>query len=295
MPVLRTLLFAPATQTRHVTKALSGVADGTILDLEDAVAHAEKATARLAARHALAARGASAAGPLAYVRINGLTTPYAYEDLCAVVGPWLDGIVLPKVESAAQVATVDWLLLQLERAQGMSARQIDLIPIIETAAGLAQLNAIATASPRVRRFVFGAVDFSLDTNMVWTADHEGLLWVRIQVVIAARAAGLEPPIDTVYPRLDDMEGFGRETEQAKRLGFQGKVCIHPRQVEVANAIFTPTTAEVAAARRIVEAFAAAEGAGIASLQLDGQFIDYPVAERARRIVDIAEQIARAQR
>ena len=291
MTVLRTLLFAPANHPRHVEKALSGAADGAILDIEDAVAIAEKPAARLAARRVLETRGI-VAGPKAYVRVNALTTPFAYDDICAIVGPGLDGIILPKTESAAQLITVDWLLHQLERAQGLPAGGIDLMPIVETAAGLARLREIASATPRVRRLNFGAGDFSLDTGMTWTAGHEGILWARIQVVIESRAAGLEPPLDTVFAFLDDTEGLAREADQAKRLGFQGKACIHPKQVDVVNDIFTPTADEMAHAQRIVTAFDQAEAEGVASLRVGGLFIDYPVAERARRTLEIAASIER---
>ena len=146
--MLRTLLFAPANHARHVEKALSSAADGAILDLEDAVAVAEKPTARLAARRALAERSASARTK-AYVRVNALTTPFAYEDLRAVVGPGLDGVVVPKMETPEQVATVDWLLHQLEREADLAAGSIDLLPIIETARGLEYARSISQASPRV--------------------------------------------------------------------------------------------------------------------------------------------------
>jgi citrate lyase subunit beta/citryl-CoA lyase len=171
--ILRSLLFAPATHARHVEKALSGAADGAILDLEDAIAIAEKPGARHAARRALDARGSG--GPCVFVRINGLTTPFAYDDLCAIVGPGLDGVILPKTESAAQLATLDWLLTQLERAASLAQGAIEVMPIIETALGLSRLSEIASASPRVTRLNFGAGDFSLDTNMTWTAGHEGIL------------------------------------------------------------------------------------------------------------------------
>ena len=291
MSVLRSLLFAPANHPRHVEKALTGESDGVILDLEDAVAIAEKPEARHAARRALEGRG-SAPGPRAFVRVNSLPTPFAYDDLRAVVGPGLDGVIVPKVESAAQVATVDWLLTQLERAAGLPNGTVEIMPIIETAAGLTQMAAIATASPRLRRLNFGAGDFSLDTNMTWTAGHEGLLWARVQVVIVSRAAGLEPPLDTVYAQLDDLDGLKREAEQALRLGFHGKACIHPRQVEVVNAVFTPSESEVERARAIVAAFDEAEAQGVASIRIGSQFIDYPVAERARRTLEVAAQIAR---
>lgn len=286
---LRSLLFAPAIHARHVEKALAGAADGVILDLEDAIAVGEKPAARLAARQTLAARQAGS-GLRVYVRINGLTTPFAYDDLREVVGLGLDGIIVPKVESASQVATADWLLTQLERAAGLDHGAIEIMPIVETAAGIAHVAEIASASPRVRRLNFGAGDFSLDTNMTWTAGHEGILWARIQLVIASRAAGLEAPLDTVYAQLADDVGLRMEADQAKRLGFQGKACIHPRQVDIVNEVFSPSSAELEAARVIVEAFAEAEAQGVASIRVGGQFIDYPVAARAQRTLDLAAQI-----
>ncbi|MBV9229479.1 MAG: CoA ester lyase [Chloroflexi bacterium] len=290
MPVLRSLLFAPANHARHVEKALTGTADAAILDLEDAVAIAEKPAARLAARRSLEQRTATT--PKAYVRINALSTPFAYEDLCAVVCPGLDGIILPKTESSEQIAIVDWLLSQLERERAMPIGGVDLMPIIETASGLHHAQEIAAASSRVRRLNFGAVDFSLDTNMTWTIGHEGILWARIQLVILSRAASLEPPLDTVFADLNDLEGLASEAAQAKRLGFQGKACIHPKQVDVVNATFTPSPEEVKQAQRLIAAFEQAVSAGSASLRVDGQFVDYPVAERARRIVELGAAIER---
>jgi citrate lyase subunit beta/citryl-CoA lyase len=290
---LRSLLFAPATHARHVAKALAGEADGVILDLEDAIAIAEKPAARVAAREALANRPAGQS-PQVYVRVNGLTTPFTYDDLLAVVGPGLDGVILPKTDSATQLATVDWLLTQLERARGLAEGSIEIMPIIETATAVAHIQEIANAAPRVRRLNFGAGDFSLDTNMTWTVGHEGLLWARIQVVIASRAAGLEPPIDTVYAQLADDAGLRKESEQAQHLGFQGKACIHPKQVEVVNAVFSPSASDIAQAHAIVDAFAEAEARGIASIRIGGQFIDYPVAARAQRTLDVAAQIERRE-
>lgn len=302
--ILRTLLFTPATHERRVAKALAGAADGVILDLEDSIAVSEKAQARTAARQTLnelAARRAdkgaggdeaSDARPFVVARVNGLTTPFTYADLCSVVTAGLDGIVLPKAESAGQLETVDWLLTQLEREAALPEGSVEVMPIIETALGVRHVNEIAGASPRVRRLNFGAGDFSLDTNMTWTAGHEGILWARIQVVIASRAARLEPPVDTVYARLDDDDGLRREAEQARSLGFQGKACIHPRQVEIVNAVFTPADDEVEQARAVVAAFDAAEAEGVASIRLGGQFIDYPVAARAQRILEVARQAQR---
>ncbi|GAC1631085.1 MAG: aldolase/citrate lyase family protein [Ktedonobacteraceae bacterium] len=293
MTILRSLLFAPANHGRHAAKALTSTADGTILDLEDAVAVAEKPAARIAARQLVENRPTG--GPKAFVRINALSTTFTYDDLQAVIVSGLDGIILPKTESAEQVAIVDWLIQQLERARGLQEGSIDLIPIIETALGLASVRAIATASARVHRLNFGSVDFSLDTNMTATPGHDGILWARIQLVIASRAAGLEPPIDTVFPDLNNLDGLTQEAMKAKSLGFQGKACIHPNQVQVVNQVFTPSQEEIAQAQHIVNAFETAIAAGSASIRVGSQFVDYPVADKARRIIELGRQSERGNR
>lgn len=279
---LRSMLFAPANHPRHAAKALSGEtgADAVILDLEDAVAVADKPAARQAVRALLATAPAGA-----WVRINGMTTPHAYPDLVAAVGPGLTGVVLPKAETAAEVATAAWLLGNLEAAAGLPAGSVALMPSIETAAGLAAVPEIAAAAAsRVRRLMFGALDFGLDTGMA--PGGEGQLWARAALVAASRAAGLDAPIDTVYPDLDDVDGLAAEAQQARRLGFAGKACVHPRQVGPIHAAFSPTEAEVAQARRIVDAYAAA-GAG--ALRVDGEMVDEPVVARARAILAQAGQ------
>lgn len=280
---IRTMLFTPANHARHVTKALSGPADAVILDLEDAVAVDQKPAARALLAGILS--GLLEKTPRVFVRVNALTTPFAYADLIAAVRDGLSGIVLPKVESREQVAIADWLITQLEVEHGLTANSVELLPIIETAAGLTRLDEIASGSLRIRRLTFGAGDFTLDTNMEWTPGNEGVLWARIRTVVASRAAGLAAPIDTVYPALPDRAGFESESRQARRLGFEGKLCLHPDQVPIANEVFTPTAAEVSEARRVLEAFEHAVAAGSASIQLDGRFIDYPIAERARRVIE----------
>lgn len=219
------MLFAPANHRRHASKALASQADAAILDLEDAVAEDEKVDARQAVQVLLGERPAD--GPAAFVRINALTTPFAYPDLVSVIVKGLDGIVLPKVESAAQVATVHWFISQLEAEHGLDPGTVQLLPIIETATGLTRIDEIATASARVAFITFGAGDFTLDNNMEWTPGNEAVLWARVQTVIASRAAGLSAPVDTVFPALADREGFIQEAKQARQLGFQGKLCIHP--------------------------------------------------------------------
>ncbi len=284
--VLRSFLFAPGNHSRRVEKALALGADAVILDLEDAVAVAEKPATRKTIVEALS-RPRQCKG---YVRVNAIGTPWCLGDLMQVVGPGVDGIVLPKVESAADLRTIDWLITNLERERGLPAGRIDLMPIIETAVGFARLDKILAARTlretpgawRVRRISFGAGDFTNDVGMTWTPGEEELSELRVRLIVASRAAGLEPPVDTVWIHLQDAASLRRSVERSLRMGFQGRLCIHPDQVAVVNEIFTPTAAEVARAQRIVNAFEEAEAAGLAAIQVDGVFVDYPIVYRAQR-------------
>jgi len=280
MAALRSLLFAPGNHARRVAKALTLPADGVILDLEDAVAIAEKP----ATRPVVVQTFATPRHGRLYVRVNALTTEWCHGDITAIVQPGLDGIILPKVEDADHLKTVDWLIAALEQERGLPRGGIDLIPIIETALGISNIDRIARSDARTKRVAFGAGDFTLDTGMTWSRDELELLPHRSACVIASRAAGLEPPMDTVWADLRDAEGFVRSAERAAALGFQGKMCIHPDQVGPTNAAFTPDEATLAQASRIVAAFDEAEAQGLASIQLDGQFIDYPIVQRARRVL-----------
>lgn len=277
---LRSLLFAPGNHARRVEKALSLDADAVILDLEDAVAIAEKPASRSAVAAALqrTRRG------LLYVRVNAFDTEFCFGDLTAVVQPGLDGIILPKIESAAGIAAVDWLLAQLERERGLPARGIDLIPIVETARGLREIDAILAAGTRVRRVAFGAGDFTLDVNMAWSRGEAELAHARAVIVTASRAAGIDAPLDTVWVDLTDPEGLEASARTALACGYQGKMCIHPEQIAVVNRVFTPSDAEIAFAERVCAAFEQAEAAGSAAIQLDGKFIDYPIVYRAQRVL-----------
>lgn len=277
---LRSLLFAPGNHARRVEKALSLDADAVILDLEDAVAVSEKSATRAVVAAAL---GRPRRG-LLYVRVNAIDTEFCYGDLVAVVQAGLDGVILPKAESAAGIATIDWLMAQLERDRSLPHGTVDLIPIVETARGLRQIDAILSAGHRVRRVAFGAGDFTLDLNMAWTRGETELAHARAMVVTASRAAGIDPPLDTVWADLTDAAGLEASARTALACGFQGKMCIHPDQVTVVNRVFTPSDAEIAAAERVCAAFERAEAEGNAAIQVDGKFIDYPIVYRAQRVL-----------
>jgi citrate lyase subunit beta/citryl-CoA lyase len=277
---LRSFLFAPGNHARRVEKALTLPADAVILDLEDAVAVSEKPATRDLVVGAFAA---PRHGRL-YVRVNAYTTEWCYADIVAVARPGLDGVILPKVESADQLRSADWLLANLEHERGLPVGGIDLVPIIETALGMRDIGAIAASGSRTKRLAFGAGDYTLDLGMIWSRDEVELAPARSAVVMASRAAGIEPPIDTVWADLRDSEGLARSAALAAALGFQGKMCIHPDQIAVTNAAFSPSEQQLSWAKRVVAAFDEAEAKGLASIQLEGQFIDYPIVQRARQVI-----------
>lgn len=287
--ISRSFLFAPGDHARRAEKVMQAGADAAILDLEDAVA----ISAKVAARQAVVAALERPRDCRGYVRVNGFDTPYCFGDILAVVGPRLDGLILPKLEEAGQLTAVHWMLCALERERGMAEGTIDLMPLIETARGLAGLRGLAQAARtlgRVRRLAFGAGDYTLDLGITWSLEESELETARAEMVLASRAADLEPPIDTVWVALREADAYRRSCQRGLALGFQGRLCIHPDQVPVANAIYAPTDAEVAQAHRIATAFAEAEARGLASIQVDGRFVDYPIVARARRILATHEAI-----
>lgn len=289
MAAYRSFLFTPGNHARRVEKVFTSGADAAILDLEDAVAVSEKPATRAMVVAALQrTRGCGG-----YVRVNAMDTPFAHEDFCAIVGPGLDGIILPKVNAGWQMKAADWLLTELERKAGLPLGKIDLIPIIETGEGMANLQRIARARTRSRRMAFGAGDFTLDVGMAWTSDESELDPYRAQMVTQSRAAGLEAPLDTVWVELNNPDGLEASARRAARFGFQGKMCIHPAQIETVNRCFTPSEAEIARAGRIMEAFDRAEAEGSASIQVDGAFVDYPIVAKARRVLEMMQRIGGA--
>jgi len=279
----RTYLFAPGNHERRVEKAMGLGADVVILDLEDAVAISEKKSTRNLINKTLDQPRNCAV----FVRVNAYDTEFCYGDICSIVSENLDGIVLPKLESLEDLRSIDWLLTNLEKERGLPHRSIDLMPIIETAGGLVNIREIANADTRVRRLAFGGGDYTRDLGMQWTLKEDELLPVRSEMVLASRFGKLEPPVDTVFIHIKEHDAFKASCLNILGLGFQGKMCIHPDQVPVTNEIFTPSVDEVRWSKRIISEFGEAEKAGIASIQIDGYFVDYPIVEKAQRTVDIS--------
>lgn len=277
---VRSYLFVPATSGRKIDKAYASAADAIIVDLEDAVAVSEKP----AARAALATLVPQAPARPTWIRINAVGTPFCFEDLQACCRPGVTGLILPKVESAEQVRMVDWILSNVERARALPERGIALAGIVETALGLQRVNESAAASPRLRRIMFGAVDLAADLAIDLGDDVGATSQARFAIACASRAAGLEAPVDTAYTDIANLDGLRSTTQRAKALGYTGKACIHPAQIAVVNEVFTPSAAELAWAQKVVRAFDEAERQGLAAVALEGQMLDYPVVEKARRLL-----------
>jgi citrate lyase subunit beta / citryl-CoA lyase len=287
----RSFLFAPGNVARRVEKALTLEADVVIVDLEDSVAIAEKAATR---KHVAAAleRPRRARG---YVRVNAPATHFCYADLVETLHGGVDGVVLPKVESAADLHAIDWLMWNLERERGIAEGSIDLMPQIETAAGLHRIDRVLQARSlrpykgpwRVKRVAFGAADYAHELSLAVSLEEPELASARDRVVLASRAAGLEGPIDSPWFHFKEPAAFARALERSRRGGFQGRLCVHPDQLGPVNVAYMPSDAELAQAERIVRAFKEAEARGEAAVQVDGQMVDYPVAYRAQALLESA--------
>jgi citrate lyase subunit beta/citryl-CoA lyase len=287
---IRTALFVPGNRPDRVAKAVSSGADAVIIDLEDAVPPSEKEESRSKAREKLV----EFRSRKILVRVNAIGSKFLSGDLAEVVVEGLGGIVVPKVEAAADVREFAKQLRQAERRNGLEIGTVSAIPLIESARAVENVFEIMSERTGSRELVtaaFGAADYTLDMGIEMTMDGAELHYPRSRIAVACRAAGVDPPLDTPF-MLDvkDVEGLAADARRARQLGFQGKLCIHPIQIEPCHAIFSPTEEEVEHARRVIHAYEDAEARGIGAIQLDGKFIDPPIVERSRRIVKLAAAI-----
>jgi citrate lyase subunit beta/citryl-CoA lyase len=276
----RSELATPASSEKMCVKSAASGADLVFLDLEDACAPLAKEGARSIAAAALT--DLDWGRTVRAVRVNGPDTQWCHDDIIEVVTrarESLDVIIVPKARTARDVWWVDVLLTQLERKLGMTKR-IGLEVLIEEAEGLHNALEIARASDRLEAIIFGAGDLSaslkarVDGNFDPLGDYPGDFWhfARVQVLAAARAAGIDA-IDAPYPAYQDPEGYRRSATHASLLGFDGKWCIHPGQIPIANEVFSPTAAEVAEAREAIEAYRSSEADGVGAMGRDGRLVD----------------------
>lgn len=279
MAIVRSWLFVPANRADRIRKAFDIGVDRVIVDLEDACPEADKLTARTALPSLLDGLPVDRC----FIRVNPVESEHALADLEAAVAASVAGVILPKAQRAADLHAVAWALTQFERRAGRSGGGIELMPLIESALGLVDLEAIVRASPpRVRRLAFGAGDLSIDLGFDLTDTEAELGAARAALVAVSRAFGLEPPIDTPWGAISDLDGCARSVATARAAGFAGKAIIHPSHVAIANAGFTPSAEAVTEARNILAAYAAAAADGRGAFQIDGRLIDFAHVVKARR-------------
>lgn len=284
MEPVRTLLFVPGHRDRMLEKAPGSGADGLLYDLEDSVPAGDRATARTMLGEAL-----SAARTLPrYVRINGIADAGKDEtaaDLDAIILAGVDGIVLPKAQSADDVVWTAGQIDTLEQARGLDAGSVEIVPMIESALGVQFAHEILTASPRVASVIVGSAqdgDLQTDLGAGWSPEGTELLYSRSRILVAARAAGIDHPMDGVFLGLNDEDGLIRDSENARRLGYRGKTVIHPRQIEPVHRVFTPDQKELAYYRDMIAAF---EDAGGNAFNFKGKMIDRAMIRKARGLLD----------
>ena len=288
---IRTALFVPGNRPDRVDKAVNTDADVVIIDLEDAVPVALKNEARCVVREKILQHK----DRRVFVRVNALDSEFMQEDLNEVLVDSLACIIIPKVENAAHIREINRLILGVERKKGIEPGTHSIIALIETAAGVEhafRITSERTDPQRLYTVAFGAADFALDMGIEITKTGEELSYPRARLAVACRAAGVQPPLDTPFMiDLKDPEALEADAMRAKQFGFQGKLCIHPNQVECCNRIFSPTKDEIEYAQRVIQAFNEAQAGGAAVIQVDGKFVDYPVVERLKRIVKMAKRIS----
>ncbi len=279
----RTVLYLPGSNARALEKARSLATDALILDLEDAVAPDAKSTAREQVAAAVTAGGFGHREVL--VRVNGADTDWFEPDIAAVAAAPPDGVLVPKVSSAADVAEVEAAL----SAAG-APDDLPMWAMLETPRAVLDAAAITAASDRLVGFVMGTNDLAKELRSAHVPGRAPLLTSLAWCLLAVRDAG-KTIVDGVYNDLDDAEGFAAECRQAVELGFDGKTVIHPRQLDACNAAFTPTDSEVAHASRVIEAFEAASAEGKGVVTVDGKLIENLHVEQARRTLAVVEAVA----
>ena len=285
----RSLLFVPANRPDRYAKAVAAGADKVIIDLEDSVPAEQRAAARAMIAPALP----DTARDRLLVRVNPTADADYAADVAAVPLAAVGGIMLPKLEQAGELQALARELERREAAAHLTVGSTFLVVLIETARGVRDADLLMEAAAALGRdcvACFGALDYGVELGTEATGVEPELLYPRVRLTVACRAAGLEPPLDSPSTHLRDAERVRSEALAARRLGFQGKLCVHPLQVAPCNEVFTPTPAAVEEARAVVAAYAAAQAAGRGAVAHDGRMIDLPVVRRAQRTLTLARRL-----
>ena len=283
----RSMLFLPGNNPNMLINGNCLGADAVIFDLEDAVSPDEKDAARILVRNTM--RYMDFRGCEIIVRINSIDTPYWQKDVDAIL-PYRPGLILlPKTGSAADVLAADAYITQAEKKLGLEADSVGLMPLIETALGVENAFAIASATKRVKALFLGAEDLTADLQCKRTKEGREIEYARTRLVMAARAAGVEV-YDTPFTDVNDNAGIEVDANLAKSLGFSGKASISPRHVEVINRVFSPTLAEIDYAYEVMAAIALAKEQGKGAIALRGKMIDAPIVMRAQRTIAMAQAL-----
>ena len=283
----RSMLFLPGNNPNMLINGNCLGSDAVIFDLEDAVSPAEKDAARILVRNTM--RYMDFGGCEKIVRINSIDTPFWKADIDEIL-PWKpDLILLPKTGTAGDVQTVDRYMTDVEEKLGLEKNTVGLMPLIETALGVENAFAIASAADRVRALFLGAEDLTADLQCKRTKEGREIEYARTRLVVAARAAGVDV-YDTPFTDVNDDEGIVRDAQLAKALGFTGKASISPRHVEVINQTFSPTLKEIDYAYEVMDAIALAKQQGKGAIALHGKMVDAPIVARAERTIAMAKAL-----
>ena len=295
--LLRSWMFVPGDRQRMIDKALTLNVDAIMIDIEDGVAPAEKENARIQIASSLdrvaeqLAADSNYRTPARFVRTNAPGTEWMVQDFKAAVRPGLEGLVISKVDTVDQVRIVEDELGRAEVAQHMLGGEVKLLIAIESPIGLFNAFAIATSSPRIMGILFGAEDFTREMALPMKREGEAsdMLYARSHLATVAAAAHIQA-VDGVWVDLNDPEGLKRFAKQARQLGMSAISIIHPNQIEIANAAFTPTKEDIDYARAVLQAFDDARAKGHGAIAFRGQLLDFPIVDRARQTVDLARSL-----
>ena len=283
----RSMLFLPGNTPNMLINGGTLGSDAVIFDLEDAVSPAEKDAARILVRNTI--KYMDLGGCEVIVRINSIDTPFWKADIDQILPQKPDLILLPKTGSAADVREADAYLTEVEEKLGFARNTVGLMPLIETAMGVENAFAIASASDRVQALFLGAEDLTADLRCKRTKEGREIEYARTRLVVAARAANVDV-YDTPFTDVNDDEGIWTDAQLAKALGFTGKASISPRHVDVINQVFSPTQKEIDYAYEVMDAIRMAEKQGKGAIALHGKMIDAPIVARAQQTIAMAKEL-----